>query len=185
VTQRDAVPAAGDPGRVVTRGRVLAAGDPGRLLTRRTALAAAAAGVLVRPARARAASDGDAAVLIRLIGLEEGAASAYRLAALGPPVVTDAEDHAKALRTHLEALGRGAPADRAPEGVARRLAGARGPERLHAAIALEGSLVAAYRTALLALEEPSILQTAGTILASHAQHRALLLRRAGRDPFGS
>jgi len=170
---------------VTRRGSVAGGPAPGtgHLLTRRTALAAAAAGLLVRPTRAPAADD-DATVLIHLIGLEEGAASAYRSAGLGPPVVTDEAAHAKALRTELQALGRGTPAVIGPSGAARRLAAARGRARLDAAIALEGSLMAAYRHALLALAEPSILQTAGTILASHAQHRALLLRRAGRDPFG-
>jgi hypothetical protein len=152
-------------------------------ITRRTALAAAAAGLFARPADALGASDGDAAVLIHLIGLEEDAASAYRLAGFGGPVVTDEEDHAQALRTQLEAVGRHAPRRSEPRGTALRLGEARGGDRLDAAIALETSLLAAYRDALLVLEEPSILQTAGTILAGHAQHRALLLRRAGRDPF--
>jgi ferritin-like protein len=166
----------------VTR-RTFVAGGLSLPLTRRAALAAAAAALLVRPARAPAADD-DATVLIHLIGLEESAASAYRSAGIGPPVVTDEAAHAKALRTELQALGRVTAPVTEPSGVARRLADARGRARLDAAIALEGSLMTAYRAALLELQEPSILQTAGTILASHAQHRALLLRRAGRDPLG-
>jgi hypothetical protein len=144
---------------------------------RRELLAAATAAVLVRPATAVAAADGTADILRRLIALEDAAAIAYRAAALNAvPGLADQEaDHAKALRTDLEALGGRAPSariDHAP------LAG------LDAAIALEADLVAAYRTALVELEELGLLPTVGTILASHAQHHALLLRAAGRDPFG-
>jgi hypothetical protein len=53
-----------------------------------------------------------------------------------------------------------------------------------AAIALEDTLVQEYAAALVDLADPSVLQTAATILASHAQHRARLRARAGRDPFG-
>jgi hypothetical protein len=153
------------------------------VVTRRGLLGAAAAGLVVRPARAAAATDG-AEVLIHLIGLEEGAALAYDRAGVGGRFGADEEAHADALRTELEALGRTAPRISEPVGAAGRLARASAGDRVDAAIALEGSLLAAYRGALLALEEPSILQTAGTILASHAQHRALLVRRAGRDPLG-
>ena len=91
------------------------------------------------------------------------------------PGIADQEaDHAKALRTDLEALGGRAPS--APADVAP-LAG------LDGAIALEADLVAAYRKALVDLAEPGVLPTVATILASHAQHHALLLRAAGRDPF--
>jgi hypothetical protein len=153
------------------------------VVTRRRLLGAAAAGLVVRPARAAAATDG-AEVLIHLIGLEEGAAFAYDRAEVGGRFGADEKAHADALRTELEALGRAAPRLSEPVGPARRLARASAGDRVDAAIALEGSLMAAYRGAILALEEPSILQTAGTILASHAQHRALLVRRAGRDPLG-
>jgi hypothetical protein len=37
---------------------------------------------------------------------------------------------------------------------------------------------------VIELSEPGILQTVATILAGHAQQRALLARLAGRDPFG-
>jgi hypothetical protein len=57
---------------------------------------------------------------------------------------------------------------------ARRLNDARGDERRAAALALEADLVAQYREALLGITEPAILQTAATILACHAQRRALL-----------
>jgi hypothetical protein len=143
---------------------------------RRELLAAATAAVLVRPATAIAA-DGTADILRRLIALEDAASIAYSAAALNAvPGLADQEaDHAKALRTDLEALGGrapSAPTDDTPL------------EGLDAAIALEADLVAAYRKALVELEELGILPTVATILASHAQHHALLLRAAGRDPFG-
>jgi hypothetical protein len=132
--------------------------------------------MLARPATALAADDDDD-VLMRLIRLEDSAAQAQR----GAPVqmvsalADDEADHVKALQTHLGALG-----DRSP----RRATGVAPLASLDAGIALEASLVAAYRQALVELQEPAILQTAATILASHAQHRALLLGAAGRDPFG-
>jgi hypothetical protein len=140
-------------------------------------MAAAAAAVLVRPAAAVARGNGDVDVLRRLIALEDAAALAYAGAALHavPDLAGQEADHAKALRTDLEALGgRGpdTPADAAPVAA------------LDAAIALEERLAAAYRTALVELEELAVVQLAATILASHSQHRALLLRAAGRDPFG-
>ena len=92
-----------------------------------------------------------------------------------PGIIADQEaDHAKALRTDLEALGGEAPS------AARELAPLAG---LDAAIALEASLLTAYRKALVDLDELGLLPTVATILASHAQHHALLLRAAGRDPF--
>jgi hypothetical protein len=146
-------------------------------MRRRELLAAAAAAALVRPAAAVAAAEGSVGVLQRLISLEDAAALAYRDAGLTavPGLAEQEADHAKVLRTDLQALGGralAAPADVAP------ISG------LAAAISLEAGLVAAYRKALVDLDEPGALPTVGTILASHAQHRALLLRAAGRDPFG-
>jgi Ferritin-like domain len=157
------------------------------VVTRRDLIAAAAAAVLVRPAPATAAEpEGDPGIVARLIAREEAASSAYRGHAR-PAVfalAADEADHARALRTQLAALGHEGP--RAPEvdARARRVADARGGAVLAAAIALEESLLAAYRDALLHLVEPSILRTAATIMASHAQHRARLRLRAGLDPFG-
>jgi hypothetical protein len=143
---------------------------------RRELLVAAAVAVVARPAVAVAAEDTTADILERLIALEEEAALAHRGAAAAAVsgIASQEADHAKALRTDLEALGGRAPG--APTGVAP-LAG------LDGAIALEADLVAAYRMALVELDEPGVMPTVGTILASHAQHHALLLRAAGRDPF--
>jgi Ferritin-like domain len=146
--------------------------------------AALAAAVVARPAVAAAADD-DPEVLLRLVAREDAAALAYREAAPEPlpGVAAQEADHAKALRTSLDAFGRTAP--RAPlDAPAGRLAGAADDERLEAAIALEASLLEDYAAALTELAEPSVLQTAATILASHAQHHARLRSLAGLDPFG-
>jgi hypothetical protein len=157
---------------------------------RRELLLAGAAAVLARPSAALAAAtlahDGD--VIKPLIAREEAARFAYRGAV--PPGAPDlgrtAADHAKALRTQLQALGRGTTPitteDLDP--LARRLSEASTPgTRLDAAIALEGDLVATYRRAVVELTDPGILQTAATILAGHSQQHALLAQLAGRDPF--
>jgi Ferritin-like domain len=149
-------------------------------------MVAGAAAALARPARA-AAQTGEPAVLRRLIVREEAAADAQRSRA-APSVfalATDEDDHAAALRTELAALGNPQPAPGRPEhdAAARRLLEADGADLLDAAIALEASLLASYEQALRTITEPSILRTAATIMASHAQHHALLRLRAGLDPF--
>ena len=148
--------------------------------SRREAIVAGALAVLlVRPARA-AAQRSDIAVLIKLVGREEAAAEAYGAGTgeLLPRVYSDERDHAAALRTQLDALGR-RPAPGGLDAPARRLAEASGDDRLPAAVALEETLVADYRAALVDLADPAVLQTAATILASHAQHLARL-RMPGR-----
>ena len=47
----------------------------------------------------------------------------------------------------------------------------------------ETPLIEEYRTALLELRDPSILRTAGTILASHSQHRVRARLDADLDPL--
>jgi hypothetical protein len=156
---------------------------------RRDLLLAGVAVVLARPAAAGAATlDHDGDVIKPLIAREEGAEFAYRGSVPdgAPDLGATAKDHAAALRTQLQALGRGTTPITAADldAPARRLAAAGTPdERLDAAIALETSLVADYRRAVEQLSEPGILQTAATILAGHSQKRSLLLRIAGRDPF--
>jgi len=163
---------------------------------RRDVVLAAAGAALARPAAAAAQLEGDPAIIDRLIAREEGAAYAHRVAfaALAPgsaPAGFDAHEvaHARALRTHLAALGREGP--EAPRSAAQldpaalTLTEAAGRTAiLDAWIGLEASLVAAYRVALRDLAEPSIAQTAAAILAGHAQHRTLLRLEAGRDPVG-
>jgi Ferritin-like domain len=152
---------------------------------RRDLLLAAAAAALVRPAGAVAAEDRDPELLLELFAREDAAATAYRRAAPEPlpGIAAQTGDHVAALRTALDAFGRKrrpAPLDPA----ARRLAESAGDGKLDAAIALEASLVEAYSAALLELVEEGVLQTAASILASHAQHHARLRSLAGLDPFG-
>jgi hypothetical protein len=118
--------------------------------------------------------DHDGDVIKPLIAREEGAEFAYRGAV--PPGSPDlgayAKDHAAALRTEFQALGRGTSpiTFEQLDAPARRLAAAgTAAERLDAAI--------------VALSEPGILSTAATILASHSQAHALLSHLAGRNPF--
>ena len=143
-------------------------------------LAGAALAVLARPAAA-VAQRTDEAVVLRLVAREEAAMEAYE-ADPAPGLRRDESDHAAALRTHLDALGR-RPAPKGLDAPARRVAEASGNARVEAAIALEASLVEAYSAALLDLEAPGVLQTAATILAGHAQHLARLRMLAGRDPL--
>jgi hypothetical protein len=158
-------------------------------MRRRELLLAGAAALLARPAGAVAATlanDGD--VIKPLIAREEAAQFAYRGAVPrgAPDLARHAGDLARALRTELQALGRGTAAVSAD--ALDPLAGAfaeasTAAARLDAAIALEADLVTTYVRAVLALTQPGILQTAATILASHSQQHALLSRLAGRDPF--
>jgi Ferritin-like domain len=139
---------------------------------RRELIAAGGVALLAWPAGA-AAQRSDTAVLIKLVEREEAAAEAYggSNGELLPQIYSDELDHAAALRTHLDALGR-RPAPRGLDAPARRVAEA--TDRVDAAIALEESLVREYSAALVDLADPSVLQTAATILASHAQHLARL-----------
>ena len=141
-------------------------------MRRRELIAAGGLALLARPAVA-SAQRSDIAVLIKLLAREEAAAEAYGSATgeLLPRIYKDELDHAAALRTQLDALGR-KPAPRGLDAPARRVAEA--TDRVVAAIALEESLVREYSAALVDLADPSVLQTAATILASHAQHLARL-----------
>jgi hypothetical protein len=145
-------------------------------MTRRELVALAAAAALTRPSPAAAAAPDDAELLLQLIALEAAAAFAYG----GAGAASDERDHAEALRTLLDALGRQAPPGPTSaeelDGPARRLADAAPGARARAAAALESSLIEVYQSALLELRDPSILRTAGTILASHSQHRLLSVR---------
>jgi glycine cleavage system pyridoxal-binding protein P len=158
-------------------------------MRRRELLLAGAAAARARPAAAVAPTlqhDGD--VIKPLIAREEAARFAYRGAVPrgAPDLAQTAADHAKALRTQLQALGRGTTPITADDldPLTRRFSEASTPgERLNAAIALEADLVATYRKAVIALTAAGILQTTATILAGHSQQHALLARLAGRDPF--
>lgn len=147
-------------------------------MTRRRLFAAALAAGLLRPGLATA-EDRDRAILRSLIAREEGAVFAYRSALLPglDHLVEQDDDHVAALKTELQALYSGATPitlDAVDAAVRRVRDASTVAERHAAAIALETELVDAYRDAVVGLTEPAILQTAATILASHAQRRALL-----------
>jgi hypothetical protein len=153
------------------------------LVARRRELVLAAAGaLLVAPARA-AADDRDPELLLDLVAREDAAALAYRRAAPEPlaGIAAQEADHGKALRTMLDAFGLKPPPVEL-DAPARRVVEA--PGELEAAIALEASLIEAYSAALPELMAEGVLQTAASILASHAQHHARLRSLAGLDPFG-
>ena len=57
--------------------------------------------------------------------------------------------------------------------------------RQGAAIAFEQALADGCAQRLAQLQGPGIVRTVATVMASHAQHRALLERAAGRDPLSS
>jgi Ferritin-like domain len=155
------------------------------VISRRSLVLAAAGALVVRPAVALAAED-DPGVLLRLLAREEAAALGYRRAAPEPlpGLAAQEADHAAALRTLLDGYGILEIPRPALDAPARRLVDAPDADRIAAAIALESSLVADYSAALLGLEAAGSLQTAASILASHAQHHARLRARAGLDPFG-
>jgi len=152
-------------------------------LTRRAAIAGAAAGaaglaVAAPSARARGESEGEA--LTDLIRAEQDAAFVYTEARLDGAAALAPQDteHAKALASHLEALGMPVPGptrgrdDLAPEALAvLETTGDR--ERRRAAMAYERSLIAGCLQRLPRLEEPNTVRTVATVMASHAQHLVL------------
>jgi len=146
-------------------------------LRRRDLFAVTLAAGLAAPAAARG-EDRDGDIVKALIAREEAAAYAYRglrMPSASDPAAQDAE-HVKALRTELQALGRGTAPISAEDldPAALRLNEAPKDERVAAAVALETDLLAQYRDAVLGITEPGILQAVATILACHAQRRALL-----------
>src|SRR5829696_10470423 len=152
-------------------------------LTPRAALAAAAAGaagfaIAAPQSLARGASEGEA--LTELIRAEEDAAFVYTEAVLEGTAALAAQDsqHAKALASHLEALGMPVPGptrgrdDLAPEALAV-LEATGDRERRKAAMDYERSLIAGCLQRLPRLEEPNTVRTVATVMASHAQHLVL------------
>jgi len=166
-------------------------------LSRRAALAAglsgAAALALGATASGAAAEPDLGEALTALVRAEQDAAFVYRTAALGGEAAALAEqedEHARALSSQLQALGLPLPAPRRtrsglpPEALGVLEAGA-GAQRLRAAAAYERTLIAGCAARLGLLEEPGIVRTVATVMASHAQHLALHERGAGLDPLSS
>ena len=146
------------------------------------------------PASAAAAEPDQGAALSALVRAEEDAAFVYLDAGLGSSAArwrARSASTRKALATHLEALGLAIPGPArgrdglGPAALAVLEAGG-GAARLRAAIAFEQALDrTAARSGSPQLEAPGTLRTVATVMASHAQHRALLERAAGRDPLSS
>ena len=150
--------------------------------TRREALAGAVAGLGglalagAAPAAARGADEGRA--LTELVRAEQDAVFVYRNAQIGglaPTFGAYDGEHARALASHLEALGlpvpgptRG-PQDLPPEALAVLEASGEGA-RGQAAMAYERSLIVGCAERLDAFEHPNTVRTAATVMASHAQH---------------
>ena len=166
-----------------------------RELSRREALAAGLAGAAALafgPAAAAAAPDQGAA-LTALVRAEEDAVYVYGnadLGRLGEELAAQEGEHAKALATQVQALGLAIPGPtRSRDGLGPAalavLEGGDRAARRNAAIAFEQTLADGCAERLAQLEGPGILRTVATVMASHAQHRALLERDAGRDLLSS
>ena len=156
-------------------------------LTRRTTLAGALGAALVAAAPAWAADEGS--VIVDLWRREAAAEYAYRAqrgAFAGVETLqAHCGMHVSVLSTSLAAMGIDFPAHPGPANLdpaARRLAVAR-TAALPAAIALEHSLVAAYRAALPVPKEFKLAVALATILASHAQHALTLRADHGEQPL--
>jgi len=169
--------------------------------TRRGALAAAGAAALaVRAGDAAArASNGDRAVLGRLIVVERSAAVAYEQAAGAPSLSSReravARDFGAQEREHVAVLGRalegigGRPpsGDPAPADVrvgAKALAEVR--ERadvLGFLLGFELETVRLYYEAHQRLGRGALLRTTGAIMGNEGQHLAVLRQALGRDPI--
>jgi hypothetical protein len=154
-------------------------------LSRREALAAGlagAAGLALVPAAAAARdSAGEREALTELMQGEQDAVFVYRNAALGGAATIARQDleHARALATHVQAVGLKVPGttrDRAglpAEALAVLEAGGDAARR-QAAMAYERSLIAGCAQRLGALQDPDTVRTVATVMAGHAQHLVLL-----------
>jgi hypothetical protein len=173
-----------------------------RRRSRREALAAAAAAaaaVALGPAAAaasaldRAKGSDEPGALHALVVAELNATFAYRnagLAPLGPRLAVQEDDHARALTSHLQALGMPLPpvpsrAAQLPPPPAALLEASGDAARRRAAIALEESLIGGCATELEKLGDPNMIRTVATVMASHSQHLAVLRRAAALDPLSS
>ena len=167
-----------------------------RELSRREAIAAGLAGAValaVAPAVSAAPKPDPGAALAALVRAEEDAIFVYLNAGLsevGGRLAAQDGQHARALETHLEALGLPMPGPtrgRDALGPAARavLAADGGRDRSRAAIAFEQSLIDGCAARLDQLEEAGIVRTVATVMAGHAQHQVLHARAAGEDPLSS
>ena len=167
--------------------------------TRRDALAAGLAGaaaLALTPATAGARGGRDeSAVLTELARAERDAVYVYRNGAVAeigsllakprPRAREGARDPPAGARACRSRPRRAARAGLGPEALA--VLEARRPRERgsRAALAYERSLIDGCARSLAALEHPNTVRTVATVMAGHAQHAALLERRAGIAPFSS
>jgi hypothetical protein len=146
---------------------------------RRRFLAAAGAGALLLAAppaavaldRKKGADEPGA--LAALLTAELHAAYAYERAGRRE-LARQEDEHAKALASLLDALGRPIPlAPSSPEQLGPLGAAAAGGS-VDAALALEKALIDGCRRRIADVGDPNMVRTIATIMASHAQHLALM-----------
>ena len=143
--------------------------------SRRTAIAAGAAALTLGPGAAatnaldRRKGIDEPGALTALLTAELHAAFAYER--FDPRIARQEADHAKALASLLDALGRPIPAEPASaaqlQPSARALAETPGRE---AAVALERALIEGCKRQIGKLGDPGMVRTVATVMASHAQH---------------
>jgi hypothetical protein len=146
---------------------------------RRRFIAAAGAGALLLAAPpAAVALDrkkgiDEPGALTALLTSELHAAYAHKQAGRDE-IAGQEEEHAKALASLLDALGRPIPvAPSSPEQLGPVAAAAAGGG-VNAAIALEKALIDGCRRRIADVGDPNMVRTIATVMASHAQHLALL-----------
>lgn len=179
-------------------------------LTRRDALVAVAAAPLAAlyasaPAAAAGRAptlEGDAAVITELLSREHLGAAAYahagrrggsRVRALARRFGSHEAEHEQALATAREALGvppletpsRAQALDALAAALGRRPfpRSAGDAVLLRGLLAVEEWLLGGWVDAAGRLRDPNLLRTAAQVLASHAQHVAVLRTAVGHDPL--
>jgi hypothetical protein len=115
--------------------------------------------------------------LTALLTAELHAAFAYERCGLdhGRELARQDGEHARALASLLDALGRTIPrAPSSPEQLQRSAAALLRSPGPSAAAALERALIAGCATQITRVGDPGMVRTIATIMASHAQHLALM-----------
>jgi hypothetical protein len=153
---------------------------------RRAFIAAAGAGALalaVPPAAAaldRKKGADEPGALSALITAELHAAYAYERAGR-PDLARHEDEHAKALASLLDALGRPIPAaPSSPEQLGPAATAAAGGGR-RAALELEQALIDGCRRRIADVGDPNMVRTVATIMAGHAQHLVVLRGAADNE----
>jgi hypothetical protein len=151
--------------------------------SRRAFIAAGAAALTLGPGAAAASAldrkkgTDEPGALTALLTAELHAAYAYERSGLaaGRRLAAQEDQHAKALASLLYALGHPIPAAPASPAQLQPSAAALLRDRsVDAAIALERALIAGCAAQIGRVGDPGMIRTVATVMASHAQHRALL-----------